>query len=74
MSTAAIVVTYFPEEALLVRLLNCICSDVQKVYVIDNTPAATIDWLISDWFIERKRFKWPKSRRESDCDDSHIKF
>lgn len=54
MSTAAIVVTYFPDEALLIRLLSCICSEAEKVYVIDNTPAATIDWLASDWFIKKK--------------------
>ena len=50
MIIAAIVVTYFPNELLLDRLLRSICNQVKNVYVIDNTPTEDIDWLSSEWF------------------------
>lgn len=50
MVIAAIVVTYFPNEVLLARLLRCIGDGVKKIYVIDNTPNGNKIWLSSEWF------------------------
>lgn len=50
MNIAAIVVTYFPIERSLERLLHAIGDDVQQVYVVDNTPSAEPAWLHRQWF------------------------
>jgi rhamnosyltransferase len=52
MDIAAIVVTYFPNEILLVRLLRSIGDEVKKIYVIDNTPNGSKTWLNSQWLSE----------------------
>ncbi len=49
MRIAAIIVTYCPTEILLKRLLLSVCDEVAKVYLVDNTPAADIDWLSEEW-------------------------
>ncbi len=49
MAIAAIVVTYFPNEILLARLLRSIGNEVEKIYVIDNTPNGNQNWLTSEW-------------------------
>lgn len=52
MIIAAIVVTYFPNEILLMRLLKCISTDVAKIYIVDNTPTEDATWLKSEWLIK----------------------
>lgn len=49
MIIAAIVVTYLPNELLLNRILRSICNEVKHVYVIDNTPTESVDWLSAEW-------------------------
>lgn len=50
MNIGAIIVTYFPDEILLARLLQSITNEVKKIYIIDNTPNRDKVWLTSDWF------------------------
>ena len=52
MDIGAIVVTYFPNEILLARLVRCIGNSVKKIYVIDNTPNESKTWLTSQWLSE----------------------
>lgn len=52
MIISAIVVTYFPDKLLLNRLLRSICGEASMVYVIDNTPKESVDWLCSKWFVK----------------------
>jgi hypothetical protein len=47
MAIAAIVVTYFPNEMPLARLLRSIGNEVEQIYVIDNTPNGNQIWLTS---------------------------
>lgn len=49
MIIGAIIVTYFPDEILLARLIQSITNEVKKIYVIDNTPNMDKVWLTSDW-------------------------
>jgi rhamnosyltransferase len=49
MIIGAIIVTYFPNEILLVRLLESIGNEVKKIYIIDNTPNESKIWLTSEW-------------------------
>jgi rhamnosyltransferase len=49
MIIGAIIVTYFPNEILLLRLLQSIGSQVKKIYIIDNTPHGDKIWLTSEW-------------------------
>jgi rhamnosyltransferase len=49
MIISAIIVTYFPNEILLVRLLQSIGSEVKKIYIIDNTPNESEIWLTSEY-------------------------
>lgn len=49
MCIAAIIITYYPTEVLLRRLLLSVCGEAGKVYIVDNTPAADVSWLSSDW-------------------------
>jgi rhamnosyltransferase len=50
MNIAAIIVTYFPNEASLNRLMRTMGDQVQRIYVVDNTPAGGADWLHQTWF------------------------
>ncbi len=53
MNIAAIVVTYFPDAVLLARLLDALQSEVKHIYIVDNTPAAGVDWLSAQWLAGR---------------------
>lgn len=51
----AIVVTYLPEEQLLKRVLQSLSGQVQKIYLIDNTPQAVSQnfaWLDQPWLAQ----------------------
>lgn len=50
----AIVVLYFPDLSLLERLLSGLQSEVDEIYVIDNTPKKLVDWLSYEWFLEKQ--------------------
>ncbi len=47
----AVVVLFFPDIELVKRLLNGLTSEVQKVYIIDNTLDESLDCLSQDWFL-----------------------
>ena len=47
----AVVVLYFPNEALLIRLLVSIRNEVNSIFVVDNTPIGGLVWLSEDWFL-----------------------
>jgi rhamnosyltransferase len=54
MSVAAIIVTYFPQASLLSRVLAGISTQVDRIYVIDNTPSSSVPkesliWLNQTW-------------------------
>lgn len=49
MLVSAIIVTYFPDELLLIRLLKSISIDIEKIYIIDNTPNGDVRWLKKEW-------------------------
>lgn len=48
---AAIIVTYYPTEVLLRRLLLSVCNEAGRVYIVDNTPAADVSWMSSHWLL-----------------------
>ena len=52
MSVAAIVVTYFPKADLLERVLQSVAPQVDRIYVIDNTPRAALADISLAWFNE----------------------
>ncbi len=52
MIIAAVIVTYFPNEVLLKRLLECISTTAGRIYIVDNTPTENITWLKSEWLIK----------------------
>jgi rhamnosyltransferase len=54
MSVAAIIVTYFPQASLLSRVLAGVSAQVDRIYVIDNTPSSSVPeesliWLNQSW-------------------------
>jgi rhamnosyltransferase len=53
MSIAAIIVTYYPQEALLRRVIENLIPQVHQIYLIDNTPRnsneAILTWLNVAW-------------------------
>jgi len=54
MSVAAVIVTYFPKANLLTRVLMGLASQVDCIYVIDNTPKPVLPnqprhWLNAAW-------------------------
>ena len=51
---SAVVVLYFPDEALLDRLLESIRGTVASIIVVDNTPIGKIKWLAQKWFLDKK--------------------
>jgi hypothetical protein len=51
---ASIIILFFPDAKLLVRLLDSVRSQVGAVYVIDNTPSHTLEWLVEDWFVTER--------------------
>lgn len=46
---AAVVVTYFPDEFLIKRLLSSLVSSKCEVIVVDNTPVGAKHWISSQW-------------------------
>ncbi|APB98153.1 glycosyltransferase family 2 protein [Polynucleobacter asymbioticus] len=67
---AAIVVTYFPREDLLRRVLGGLSAQVDQLYVIDNTPrvlpavteaaaVANPSWLSASWLDQFGTASWP---------------
>lgn len=49
----AIVVLFFPEAKLIERLLNSLINEVEKIYVIDNTPEKALAWPSQEWFLTK---------------------
>jgi len=54
MSIAAIIVTYYPQEAPLRRMLKKLVPQVHQLYMIDNTPRnlgdeSVLEWLDCPW-------------------------
>ncbi|MDP2071933.1 glycosyltransferase family 2 protein [Methylotenera sp.] len=50
---AAVIVLYFPDEALLDRLLNSLRGAVSELFIIDNTPNDKLTWVSIDWFVSK---------------------
>jgi rhamnosyltransferase len=50
--TGAIIVLYFPDVILLNRLLMSIGDQVEKIFVIDNTPGDHPACITSEWFLK----------------------
>jgi rhamnosyltransferase len=53
MSIAAIIVTYYPQQALLRRVIESLMPQVHQIYLIDNTPRnnnePVLTWLNAAW-------------------------
>ena len=47
----AVIVLFFPDAELLTRLLNSLSDEVGGIYIVDNTPDKSLDWLSQDWFL-----------------------
>lgn len=52
-TVAAVIVLFFPDEALLERLFNSLRGMVSDVFVIDNTPNDKQAWVTLSWFESR---------------------
>lgn len=46
----AVVVLFFPDAKLVERLLSSLSNEVEKIYVIDNTPGKAVAWSSQEWF------------------------